>query len=509
MCQILQRMLSFRRIVLYLTETFHFREDDRMKKCRIVATVGPACESPAMLEKIIRAGVNVCRLNSSFGTNEDRLAKIRNIRNISAALRKPVAILQDLQGPKIRVGKLKEPVKVKKGETLILTGGTEHTERLRLPTTYTCIAKDCEAGKIILVADGRIILKVEKTDRRHDAVYCKVINGGEILSGKGINLPYTKISLPALTEKDEADAVFGAEAGVDYIGMSFVRTPADVYRLKNLFRKIGKSVPVIAKIEKPEAVENIGAILEVVDGVMVARGDLAVELSYAKVPTAQKMIIHEANRHGKITITATEMLSSMIENPLPTRADVSDVANAVWDGTDAVMLSNESAMGKYPVEAVKAMKEIIIETEAAKGVFRHDKMLLESMDLPEVTRGENALCKAVSSLSHDMNERGIAVLSKTGETAKMLSKYRPGSPIFALSNSISLCSRMAMYHNVVPVFIPYEDQDELSEHDVARILRDMKHVKNGDTLICVSGRRSSRDSSQWAAHGISTLVVGQ
>ena len=199
---------------------------------------------------------------------------------------------------------------------------------------------------------------------------------------------------------------------------------------------------MIAKIEKPEAVENIGAILEVVDGVMVARGDLAVELSYAKVPTAQKMIIHEANRRGKITITATEMLSSMIENPLPTRADVSDVANAVWDGTDAVMLSNESAMGKYPVEAVRAMKEIIIETEAAKGVFRHDKMLLESMDLPEVTRGENALCKAVSSLSHDMNERGIAVLSKTGETAKMLSKYRPGSPIFALSNSIPLCSRM-------------------------------------------------------------------
>ena len=283
-----------------------------MKKCRIVATVGPACESPAMLEKIIRAGVDVCRLNSSFGTNEDRLAKIRNIRNISAVLRKPVAILQDLQGPKIRVGKLKEPVKVKKGETLILTGGTEHTERLRLPTTYTCIAKDCEAGKIILVADGRIILKVEKTDRRHDAVYCKVINGGEILSGKGINLPYTKISLPALTEKDEADAVFGAEAGVDYIGMSFVRTPADVCRLKNLFRKIGKSVPVIAKIEKPEAVENIGAILEVVDGVMVARGDLAVELSYAKVPTAQKMIIHEANRRGKITLTATEMLSSCL-----------------------------------------------------------------------------------------------------------------------------------------------------------------------------------------------------
>ena len=266
---------------------------------------------------------------------------------------------------------------------------------------------------------------------------------------------------------------------------------------------------MIAKIEKPEAVENIGAILEVVDGVMVARGDLAVELSYAKVPTAQKMIIHEANRRGKITITATEMLSSMIENPIPTRADVSDVANAVWDGTDAVMLSNESAMGKYPVEAVRAMKEIIIETEAAKGVFRHDKMLLESMDLPEVTRGENALCKAVSSLSHDMNERGIAVLSKTGETAKMLSKYRPGSPIFALSNSIPLCSRMAMFHNVVPVFIPYEDQDELSEYDVARILRDMKHVKNGDTLICVSGRRSSRDSSLWAAHGISTLVVGQ
>ena len=464
-----------------------------MRKGKIVATIGPASESPEMLLKLIEAGVDTCRLNFSFGDHEGHLVRIKNIREAARKAGRAVAILQDLQGPKIRVGKLKEPIKVEKGEILILTGGTEHKERLRLPTTYKQIAKDCEEGKTILLADGKIILKVKTANAKKDEVHCEVINGGEILSGKGINLPYTKISLPALTEKDEADAIFGAKAGVDYIGLSFVRSPEDVKKLRKLLESHGTPVPIIAKIEKPEAMDHLAEVLDSVEGVMVARGDLAVELSYSKVPAAQKRILHEANVKGKITITATEMLSSMVENPLPTRAEVSDVANAIWDGSDAVMLSNESAMGKYPVETVKTMAQIIEDTESSKGIFRHDSPYLESLDLPSLVKETDAMCKAAAMLSHDANERALAVLTFSGTSAKILSKYRPDTIIYAICASKTVRDRLALLHNVTPIAALGKNEGG-TVAAFERVLLARGLAIPGDEVICLSGENLKKDS---------------
>ncbi len=463
-----------------------------MRKGKIVATIGPASEKPETLQSLIEAGLDVCRLNFSFGDHAGHEVRIKNIRDAARRAGRAVAILQDLQGPKIRVGKLKEPVKVLKGEQLILTGGEVHAERLRLPTTYSMIAKDCEAGKTILLADGKIILRAIRADAKRDEVVCEVVNGGEILSGKGINLPYTKISLPALTPKDEEDALFGAKAGVDYMGLSFVRSQEDVLRLRELLRKQGTPVPIIAKIEKPEALDKLGEILDVVDGVMVARGDLAVEISFAKVPAAQKRIIHEANRKGKITITATEMLGSMVENPLPTRAEVSDVANAIWDGSDAVMLSNETAMGKFPLESVQAMAKIVEETESSKGIFRHNLHFLESMDLPAAAKNVEAICKAAAALSHDAGERALAILSHTGASAKILSKYRPDTVIYAICRTEEARNRMAMLHNVMPIMAPKTDEGPLASF--AKILIGHGLAAPGDEIICLSGESPNRVS---------------
>ena len=464
-----------------------------MRKGKIVATIGPASESPEMLLKLIEAGVDTCRLNFSFGTHEEHLERIKRIREAARKAGRAVAILQDLQGPKIRVGKLKENVKVVKGEELILTGGTEHKERLRLPTTYKLIAKDCEVGKTILLADGKIILKVKSANPKKDEVRCEVVNGGELLSGKGINLPYTKISLPALTEKDEADAIFGANAGVDYMGLSFVRSPEDVGKLRKLLAKNGTPVPIIAKIEKPEALDRLEEVLDSVDGVMVARGDLAVELSFSKVPAAQKRIIHEANIKGKITITATEMLSSMVENPLPTRAEVSDVANAIWDGSDAVMLSNESAIGKYPVETVSTMAQIIEDTEESKGIFRHDALELESMDLPAAVKDTDAMCKAAAMLSRDAHERALAVLTFSGSSAKILSKYRPDTVIYAICASKTVRNQMALLHNVTPIAALGKGEGG-TVASFERVLLARGLAIPGDEVICLSGENLKKDS---------------
>lgn len=473
------------------------------RKAKIVATIGPASEKPEMLEKLIRAGVNVCRLNFSFGTHEEHLEKIRLIRAAAKKVGRHVAILQDLQGPKIRVGILNKPVKVKKNDTLVLTGKTEHKSEFVLPTTYKSIASDCEAGKTILLADGTIILKVVSVDSRKSEVKCSVVAGGTILSGKGINLPYTKISLPAITEKDAADAEFGLQAGVDFIGMSFIRKPSDVNVLRDIFKKVGITVPIIAKIEKPEALDNLEPILDAVDGVMVARGDLAVELSFAKVPAAQKRIIHRANEKAKLTIIATEMLSSMVENPLPTRAEVSDVANGVWDASDCLMLSNESAMGAYPVDAVKAMDSIIRETEHAKGVFRHDMQLVESLDLPKVLTTADAICRSGARLSHELPKaKGIIVVTSSGRTARMVAKYRPATPVFALCGSEKLCSRLAFYYNVFPVLVP--STDGITDELISQIAIENGVAKKGDVMICLRGRNIS---FKWDLQGLSVITV--
>ncbi len=459
-----------------------------LKKTKIIATLGPASNSIKGITQLAKAGVNVFRLNFSFGSYEEHQQVIDNIRQVEKKINRPLAILQDLQGPKIRVGKLTAPVTVKKGTKLTLSGKAGHKDPLYIPTTYRQIASDTKKGKTILLADGKIILSVLKTNKEKAEVFCKVENGGTILTGKGINLPYTKISLPALTPKDKKDALFGLKAGVDYMGLSFVRQTEDVLKLKKLMIKAKKEIPIISKIEKPEAVDNLGSILNVTDGVMVARGDLAVEISFARVPLLQKEIIKQANIKGKLTVVATEMLSSMVDNPLPTRAEASDVANAVLDGTDAVMLSNETAVGKFPVKSVEAMKNIIEETETLLTTEKRHELL----DLPEIHDKTQAICDTAAHLSYHLFERALGVITHTGTSVKIISKYRPQSPIYAAAFSLDVYRKMAFYHNVYPVLL---DEETLKKSTVfhsslenfEKKLKQSRLLQKGNSIIFLTG----------------------
>ncbi|MDD5697515.1 MAG: pyruvate kinase [Victivallaceae bacterium] len=479
-----------------------------MKSTKIIATIGPACASRAMLEKIIRAGVDVCRLNFSFGTHAEHREKFDRIRAVSKQVGKAVAVIQDLQGPKIRVGRLRAAVTVKPGDTLTLSGGTVHRDRFCLPTAYKNIAADTEPGKTILMMDGRIVLQVKTVEPAKKLVHCVVKAGGTILTGKGINLPYTRISLPSVTAKDKRDALLGIELGVDFIAQSFVRSAADVAVLKRYLKRHGGGrIPVIAKLEKPEALENLEEIIAIADGVMVARGDLADEIFFAKVPMAQKRILTAANRQGKLTIVATEMLSSMTANPLPTRAEVSDVANSVLDGTDLVMLSNESAMGKYPVAAVRAMSSIVAEAEQMidRRGFLADPLVWDRK--LEVSR---AMCLSASFLSHELNEKAIAVLTTTGESVRILSKYRPETPIYAATYSKAVYHRMAAYSRVAPLLLDGEYPASSAEAEKAlallkEVLRRNKIVKTGETVICLTGLKAGDGS--WRVNSLHTVTI--
>lgn len=424
-----------------------------MKRTKIIATIGPASYRQSTIEKMAKAGMNVCRLNFSFGTQEEHFKVISAIRKASKNTDIPLAIMQDLQGPKIRIGKLKAPVTVKKGDEIILSGNAEHKEKFYFPTSYSQIASDTEIGKTILIADGRIIFEVTETDEPKKEVHCRVIEGGAILSGKGINLPYTNISLPSMTEKDIEDSIFGAKVKVDYVCLSFVRKAEDITKLRKLLRKYNSGAAIISKIEKPEAIDNIDAIIEETDGIMVARGDLATEISFAKVPLIQKEIIKRANKKGKFTIIATEMLSSMTDNQLPTRAEVSDVANGVLEGADLIMLSNETAVGKYPVKSVRTMAKI---AEEAESVFTGKDFFAE-LELPEVQNLIEALCYSATSLSYELSNDAIAVFTKTGLTARILSKFRPEATIFAATYKEDTYQKMALYNNVYPILLNKED----------------------------------------------------
>ena len=478
-----------------------------MKRTKIIATLGPASYNRKTITKLVKTGVDIFRLNFSFGSDKEHLQTIKLIREVSSDLNQSVGILQDLQGPKIRVATLKEPVTVKKNQTIILSGNRVHKDPLYIPTTYKQIAGDTEKGKTILLADGKIILSVLKTDTRKKEVTCKVVNGGTILTGKGINLPYTNISLPALTPKDKEDAIFGIKAGVDYIGLSFVRHPEDVLKLKRIMKKMNKNIPVIAKIEKPEGVDNIEEILDVSEGIMVARGDLAVEISFAKVPLVQKDILRRANLRGRLTIVATEMLSSMVDNPRPTRAEVSDVANAVLDGTDAVMLSNETAMGKFPITSVEAMSSIVTETESS--LLNENYHM--TLDMPEIQDLTQAMCESAAHLSYFLDERAIAVITHSGRSVNVISKYRPQSPIYAATFDINVYHKMALYHNVYPILLddsglsPKDDNLNYSLEQFESLLRKKKLIKIGDSLIFLTGDISPKG---WRVNTIKVSVIG-
>jgi pyruvate kinase len=433
--------------------------------------------------------MNVARLNFSHGSHAQHAATIARIRRATQALGQTVSILQDLQGPKIRTGTLTggEPVELRTGQDFTLTTRPVQGNSSIVSTTHAGLPTDLHAGARILLDDGLLELRVMECGRTD--VLCRVIHGGILREKKGINLPGILVNIPPLTEKDRVDLAFGVKQGVDYVAISFVQRSEDVHQVKQAIARMraetgspASEIPVIAKLEKPAALDNLDAILQVADGVMVARGDLGVELSTPQVPTAQKRIIHAANHAGRIVITATQMLESMIANPLPTRAEASDVANAIFDGTDAVMLSAETASGAYPVEAVTMMAAIADEAERHIQEWGHWQALHD-----QTNDDARALSRAARELAHDLDVSAIAVFTRSGRTARLLSKERPSVPIIAFTPNAEIYSRLALLWGVRPYLVPMADSVEtMLLHVENALLRDSP-VRYGQQVVLVAG----------------------
>ena len=445
---------------------------------KIVCTIGPASSSKKTLRQLIRAGMDVARLNFSHGSHKGHKGVIRSVRRLSTELDKPVAILQDLQGPKIRTGELKEGrVELKKNQEWTIT-----TRRIKggqglISTTYRGIVSDLKRGDAILIDDGMIELKVLSKDK--EQLYCKVISGGILGEHKGINLPGVRTRIPSLTKKDKEDLKVGIEAGVDYVAISFVRSAKDVRALKRFLKNKKVDIPVIAKIEKPQALDELEGILDVCEGIMVARGDLGVELSPEKVPVAQKKMIRMANEKRKLVITATQMLESMTEHPRPTRAETSDVANAILDGTDAVMLSAETSVGKYPVESVRMMRKIARETETnfpTKPLYDR-----RPSNFPDVI--SEAACLAAD----DLGLKAIVAFSQSGFTAGLISKYRPPVPIIACTPDVEVQRRLALYWGVNARVVPHLVGTDKMIETVEDLLLKERLAKKGDRIAILGG----------------------
>jgi pyruvate kinase len=457
-----------------------------MRRTKIVATVGPASRSPDRLEALMRAGVDVFRLNFSHGTHDEHLAVVRSARAIAARLDRPLALLQDLSGPKIRTGNLKgDVVQLVKGARLTITTdlSVEGTAE-RISTTYAALPHDVKSGDQILLDDGNLELRVLGTGP--DGVECEVVDGGPLKSHKGINLPGVALSTPAITEKDRQDLEFGVTCGVDYVAMSFVRRAEDVREAKALIRSLGAELPLIAKIEKPQALDNLAAILEASDGVMVARGDLGVEIGTEDVPIAQKRIIAMANASGKVVITATQMLESMIENPRPTRAEASDVANAILDGTDAVMLSGESAVGQYPIEAVETMARIAVYTEE-HGLAAIRTRAAELRGDGPGTPVTRSLARVAASVAEELGCKLILAFTQSGLTARLVAGHRPSVPVVAVTHEDGVYRQLALWWGVYPVRSEStENTDDLLAAGEQQ-LKARGLAARGDVILMLSG----------------------
>jgi len=448
---------------------------------KIVCTLGPATNSPRMIRRLIEAGMDVARLNFSHGTHETHAQSIAMVHAAAAELGKTVGILADLQGPKIRTGALAGggTVNLRGGQQFIITTAKILGDSTRVNTTFRPLPREVKSGDRILLSDGLIELRVEKV--RGPEVICRVVNGGLLGEHKGINLPGVKLRVPALTPKDREDLRFALSHNVDFIAASFVRRPEDVLLAKALIRRAKKDTPVIAKLEKPEAIENLEGILRVSDGVMVARGDLGVEMNPETVPVVQKNIIARAREFRRPVITATQMLESMTQNPRPTRAEASDVANAIFDGSDAVMLSAESASGKYPIEAVSMMARIIQEAEASIQEYPRPTTSQEQLKVAET------VAELVCHASRELHMKLIAVFTHSGFTARLVSRYRPLVPIVAFSPEASTRRRMSLLWGVTSRGISdIKKIDGLAEVAEKRLLEE-RLVKKGDVIGIVAG----------------------
>ncbi len=446
---------------------------------KIVCTIGPASRSPRMIRKLLQAGMDVARLNFSHGSHEEHAQTFAALREAAAELKKPLAILADLQGPKIRTGVLAGgSVLLRSGQQFVITTAKILGDSTRVSTVFKPLPREVHRGDRILLSDGLIELRVEQVRGRE--VICEVVNGGALGEHKGINLPGVKLRVPALTPKDREDLLFALKHGANYIAVSFVRRPDDVLLAKTLVRRAGKDTPIIAKLEKPEAIENLDAILRVADGVMVARGDLGVEMNPERVPVVQKTIIKRAREFRRPVITATQMLESMTENPRPTRAEASDVANAIFDGSDAVMLSAETASGKYPVEAVSMMARIIEEAESSITEFPRPAP-------QERLKVAETVAELVCHASRELHMKLIAVFTHSGFTARLISRYRPLVPIIAFSPEEETRRRMALIWGVHPQTISdVRKVDGLASVAEKRLLEE-RLVRKGDVIGMVAG----------------------
>ena len=465
------------------------------RRAKIVCTIGPACSSEAMLRELMRAGMDVARINFSHGTQDEHARIIDRIRRVAEKEGRPICILQDLQGPKIRTGRLKyrTPVALKRGSRVTITPRDVPGTATVIPTTFPLLSREVHPGARVLLSDGLIELRVKSV--RGEDVECEVVNGGMLAEHQGINLPGAIISVPSLTEKDVKDLEFGVRHAVDMVALSFVRTADDVRAGKRLLGERKSDIPIMAKLEKPQALDHLDGILELADSVMVARGDLGVEVSPEKVPIMQKKIIRHAALWRKPVITATQMLESMIENPRPTRAEASDVANAIFDGSDAVMLSGETASGKYPKEAVSMMSRIVLEAERHiedfVGPHRKRREQPHALSIPET------ICESVAHAADDLEMRAIVVYTETGNTARLISKYRPQCEVYGFTHIAAVCNRMNLFWGVHPVKCPTPRSAEDMVREAERELLSRGAVKPGDVIAVAAGTRMASGSTNF------------
>lgn len=460
-----------------------------MRHTKIVCTIGPATSSQEVLTELITQGMDVARLNLAHGTSQWHSRMIKTIRELSLLLGKSVGILQDLAGPKIRIGLVqKGPVTVKPGSIFVLTTRQVVGNAREVSVSYQDLPRDVRPGDTILVGDGAIELKVLESVGEN--IECEVVVGGELSSHKGINLPTGTIKAPALSEEDRRDLEFGLEAGVDYVALSFVKEAEEIIKVKKIIEGRRLTTPVVAKIERHEALDRIDAIIEAADAIMVARGDLAVETPLERVPLVQKMLIKKANAYAKPVITATQMLKSMVDNRRPTRAEASDVVNAVFDGSDAVMLSEETAVGKYPVEAVKVLSKLVL---AAESVYEYGGPLKQGP--PEGEGLSEAIGQAACSCAQRLKAKAIITPTRSGTTARMVARYRPAQPIVAASPYVATIRRLSLVWGVHPFLVePTDDVDKMIARGKELAVQ-KGFAKKGDVVIITAGHPEASPGS--------------
>jgi pyruvate kinase len=455
-----------------------------MRRTKIVITLGPATSEPEMIKTLILKGVNVFRLNFSHGDHNIHAQSIRKIRQASKELNREVAILQDISGPKVRIGKVDGILELKKGDTIVLAKEADDNDPKTLDISYPLIIDMVNISDEVYFSDGTVRTVV--VDKSRDKLYLKLLTDGELSSHKGVNFPNTKLSISAITKKDEKDLAFGATHDIDIVALSFVQNKEDILKAREIMRKHNFTPSVIAKIETGEALKNLDDILKVSHGVMVARGDLGAEFGLTKLPRIQKHIISVANRANKPSITATQMLTSMKENPFPTRAEVSDIANAVYDGTDAVMLSDETTVGKFPIQAVEVLHDSIKDVEKDYPYHKDFK--------PE--NSADAVAKAAVQLASNLKKEALVAFTTTGYSAKVLSRYRPKENIYAISHSLKTHRRLNLLWGVRPLFV-MEDQDNPSKllHDFIKKLLDEKRIDINKRFVVTMGDVGGKSSS--------------